>query len=129
MELEALEEAFPEIKEAGATLVVISPQRKEHLRQMAKKHHLTYDLIEDKGNAVAREFGLVFTLPDYLRELYLTFGIDLERFNGDDSWTLPIPARFVIDNNSVIRAVDADPDYTIRPEPGKTIEILKQIQR
>lgn len=127
MELEALQEVLPDITAIGANLVAVSPQRIQHLRQMAKKHNLTFDVLMDKGNKVARQFGLVYTLPDYLRELYLKFGIDLQRFNGDNSWTLPIPARFIIDQDSVIRSVDADPDYTTRLEPSKTVEKLRAL--
>jgi peroxiredoxin len=65
-----------------------------------------------------------FTLPDDLREIYLKFGIDLARGNDDGTWRLPVPARFVIDRQSVIRAVDADPDDTRRSEPARTVEIL-----
>jgi len=77
---------------------------------------------------VAEAYGLAFTLPDDLQALYLKLGIDLARGNGDGTWRLPIPARFVIDRQGVIRAVDADPDYTRRPEPARTIEILRGLQ-
>jgi peroxiredoxin len=86
-------------------------------------------MLRDAGNQVARQFGLVFTLPPDLRELYRKFGIDLTRANGDESWTLPMPARFVIDSTGVIRAVDVDPDYTSRPEPSKTIADLQALGR
>jgi peroxiredoxin len=76
---------------------------------------------------VAEAFGLVFTLHDDLRAIYLKFGIDLARGNGDGTWRLPIPARFVIDRHGVVRAVDADPDYTRRSEPARTVEILRAL--
>ncbi len=128
MELEALQEVWPQIKEAGATLASISPQREQYLHQMAKRHNLTFDILRDKGNEVAAQFGLRFTLPGYLQQLYRKFGTDFERFNGDNSWTLPIPARFIILQDSTIAAADADPDYTVRPEPNKTVEALKAMQ-
>jgi peroxiredoxin len=128
MELEALQEVWPHIKEAGATLVAISPQREQYLHQMAKRHNLTFEILRDKGNEVAAQFGLRFTLPEYLEELYRKLGSDLERFNGDDSWTLPMPARFIILQDSIIAAADADPDYTVRPDPSKTVEALKAMQ-
>jgi peroxiredoxin len=78
---------------------------------------------------VAAQFGLRFSLPDYLREIYRTFPLDLEKFNGDPSWTLPIPARFVIDQQGIIRAAESDPDYTTRPEPDDTLEALRAISR
>lgn len=83
--------------------------------------------MSDEGNQTASRFGLVFKLPDDLREIYAEFGIDLERFNGDDSWTLPMPARFVVGPEGVIHHVDVEPDYTIRPEPGDLIEIIKAL--
>jgi peroxiredoxin len=76
---------------------------------------------------VAEAYGLVFTLPDDLREIYLKFGIDLAQGNGDGTWRLPIPARFVIDRQGIVRAVDADPDYTRRPEPAQTVAALRAL--
>jgi peroxiredoxin len=127
MELAALQEVLQDIMDAGAQLVAISPQRKEHISQMKKKNNLTFDILTDKENKVSEQFGLVYRLPDYLKELYMQFGIDLARFNGDDSWTLPVPARFIIDQSSIIQSVDADPDYTIRPEPDEIIEKLRNL--
>ena len=80
-----------------------------HLRGPARSR-------QSRGRAV----GLVFTLPEELQKIYAKFGIDLPTGNGDGTWRLPIPARFVIDRAGVIRAVDADPDYTRRPEPAQT---------
>jgi len=66
-------------------------------------------------------------LPPDLREIYLTFGIDLVKANGDASWTLPMPARFVVDRGGIVRFADVDPDYTRRSEPARTIEVLKTL--
>ena len=128
MELEALQQSLAEIRAAGANVVAVSPQREAYLRQMADKNHLEFDLLRDEGNVVAEQFGLVFSLPADLREVYTTFGVDLARFNGDDSWTLPMPGRFVIDQRGIIRHVDVDPDYTIRPDPAETVAVLKSLR-
>jgi peroxiredoxin len=94
-------------------------------RETTEPKPLTFEALRDFGNRVAEEYGLVFTLPDAAREIYLRLGIDLARGNGDGTWRLPIPARLVIDGDGTIRAVDADPDYTRRPEPAHTVEILR----
>lgn len=96
---------------------------------MVEQKRLTFDVLSDRGNSIARQFGLVFTLPDDLRQLYRKFGADLQKFNGDDSWTLPLPGRFIIDRDSTIRGADVNPDYTIRPEPSRTIELLRNLPR
>jgi len=96
-------------------------------RQIVVKHQLAFPVLLDQGNAVAKQFGLVFTLPDYLKTLYLSFGTDLGRFNGDETWTLPMPARYVIAREGIIRAADINPDYTVRPDPAKTIADLQAL--
>ena len=83
-----------------------------------------YELLIDRGNEVARRFGLVFALPDEIRDIYRTFGNDLELANGDASWTLPMPARYVVDRQGVVRAADVHPDYTRRTEPAETVAAL-----
>ena len=128
MELEALQESLQEIQATGATLVAVSPMREPYLRKMAEKNHLEFDLLRDEGNVVSAKFGLVFRLPDDLIELYKTFGADLVRFNGDDSWTLPMPARFVIDQKGILRHADVNADYTVRPDPSETIAVLKNLR-
>ncbi len=90
---------------------------------------LSFELLRDLGNHVAEAYSLVFTLPEDLRVIYLALGIDLARGNGDGTWRLPIPARFVIDRQGFVRAVDADPDYRRRSEPARTVEILAGLSR
>jgi len=92
---------------------------------MSQRHKLAFDILSDPGNRVASEFGLTFKLPEDLREIYGKFGIDLKKYDGDESWTLPMPARFVIDLSGAVRAVDVDPDYTLRPEPAETVRVLE----
>ena len=61
--------------------------------------------------------------------IYRAFGIDLPKCNGEDSWTLPMPGRLVIDRDGTVRAVDVDPDYTVRPEPAKTLADVRALAR
>ena len=125
MELEALQEVATDIYNLDASIAVISPQLEKYSKQIVKKHQLSFNVLSDKGNQVASLFGLTFSLPSDLRELYASFGIDLERFNGDDLWSLPMPARFIVDQKGKIINSEVNPDYTQRPEPSEIVEILK----
>ena len=111
----------------GADLVAISPQLTKFSRKLANAKKLTFNILSDAGNRVAGKFGLVYTLPEDLKKIYLRFGIDLTKTNGDDSWTLPLAARFIIDREAVIRYAEIDADYTVRPDPAHTREALKSI--
>jgi peroxiredoxin len=107
---------------------VVSPQLEKFSKQVSKKHNLSFSVLCDQGNRVASQFGLTFSLPDDLSKLYASFEIDLERFNGDDSWSLPMPSRFIIDQQGTVINAEINPDYTIRPEPSDIIEILKSFR-
>ena len=103
------------------------PQRPEFLKQMREKHSLNFEILRDEANGYAGKMGLRYTLPDYLQEVYMKFPIDLPRVNGEPSWTLSMPARYVVKQDGIIAAADFDPDYTVRPEPQKILADLKEI--
>ena len=94
---------------------------------MATQLKLTFPILWDERLKVGEAFGLAFTLPDDLKTVYLGFGNDLAVRNGDPSWRLPVPARFVIDARGIVRSVQADPDYTHRPEPETTVDALRKV--
>ena len=91
---------------------------------MVARHSLQFDLLHDAGNEYAMQLGLRFTVPPALKEVYSSIGLDLPAFNGDDSWALPMPGRFVVDGGGIVPAAQVDTDYTRRPEPEKTLADL-----
>lgn len=126
MELQALEASLPAFRALGASLVAISPQTAANSRKSVRENALSFPILSDPRNDVAAMFGLRFTLPDYLVELYKTLKNDLPAFNGDPSWTLPMPARYVIASDGTILYAEVNPDYTRRPEPEDMIPALRR---
>ncbi|MEA5574630.1 peroxiredoxin-like family protein [Calothrix sp. UHCC 0171] len=127
LELRALQQALPQIKACGGTLVAISPQTPDNSLSTVEKNELTFAVLSDIGNQVARQFGLVFTIPEALRPIYQGFGINLPASNGDETFELPIPATYVVNTDSVIVHAFVNPDYTQRQNPEEIITILKEI--
>ena len=125
LELAALQRALPQIEALGARLVAISPETPDKSLSTREKNDLAFDVLFDKSNAVAQSYGLVFTLSEELRPIYAKFGIDLPAYNGDDSFTLPIPATYVIGRDGKILYSFADADYTRRLEPGEIVKALE----
>ena len=123
-QLEAMSLLAPQIEQIGASLVAISPQTVQQSFFMVDQHKLRFPLLSDAGNQVARQFGLVYRVPDDQQAIYRRAFVNLPFANGDDSWELPIPATFVIDHDNSILYASADEDYTQRPEPQ---EILQQL--
>jgi len=125
MELQALQEALPAVRQMSANLVAISPQSAVNGRKSRRTNGLDFPILSDPGNETAAAFGLRFALPDYLIKLYKSLKNDLPGFNGDTSWTLPMPGRFVISRDGVIRYAEVNPDYTHRPEPEDVLLALR----
>ncbi|MGY3590613.1 peroxiredoxin [Bradyrhizobium sp. USDA 4341] len=126
MELQALEAAKPEFDRYGASLVAISPQTAPNSRKSVRQNKLSFPILSDVKGQIGDAFGLRFHLPDYLVELYKQLKNDLPTFNDDPSWTLPMPARYVIGQDGVILYSEVNPDYTRRPEPEDMIAVLQQ---
>ena len=93
-------------------------------RKSIRTNGLDFPILSDPGNETAAAFGLRFALPGYLVDLYKSLKNDLPAFNGDTSWTLPMPGRFVVGQDGVIRYAEVNPDYTHRPEPADMLAVL-----
>jgi peroxiredoxin len=126
VEVRALMGVLDEIRGLGADLVAITPELPDEMTTMQEKHDLKFQVLSDVGNAVARQYGLVWTLPERVRAFYAKIGLDLHRANGDDSWELPIPGNFVIARDGTILDAFADPDYRIRQEPADVVAALRR---
>ena len=88
---------------------------------------LPFEILSDSGNQTAQLYGIKYQMPQDLVSVYKQFGLKVDAHNGDDSWTLPIPARLIIDQAGIIRYAEIHPDYTERPEPEDTLAALKAI--
>jgi peroxiredoxin len=123
-----LQAVYGDVRALGAEIVVLSPELPSFSAELAARHKLAFPILSDHGLAIAKAFGLAFTLPDDLKDVYLNvFKNDLAKRNGEPSWQLPMPARFVIDRGGVIRSAEVDPDYTVRPEPEETVAFLRTL--
>lgn len=127
LELKAFQDVLPEITQLGAQLIAISPNLPDKSLSSIEKHALSFQVLSDVQNKVARQFGLVYTLDEKLQPLYKQMGIDLPEFNGDESYELPLPATYIVDTNGMIQLAFADADYTKRLDPDTVIEKLKEL--
>lgn len=127
-EVKVLNNIYPQIQETGADLVVISPQSFSRTEKQANEIRLQYNMLVDEDNKTGKAFGLVYEMPQYLKDLYGgKFGNNIQEINEGSAWELPIPARFVIGQDGKISDVQTDPDYRFRPEPVETVTFLKNL--
>ncbi|WP_331774517.1 peroxiredoxin-like family protein [Sulfurospirillum sp. 1612] len=125
LELKALQERNDEFKALGAQLIAISPQTPDASLSTQEKHNLQFEVLSDAQNTVAKSYGLVFSLAQELRPIYLSFGIDIPASNEEESYELPMPATYVINKEKTIIFSYVNEDYTKRCEPQDIIDIIK----
>ncbi len=124
-QMEAMNLILPQIEQAGATLVAISPQTVKQSFFMHDQHKLRFPLLSDAGNRVARQFGLTYRVPSLQEAVYRRAFVNLPFTNGDESWELPIPATYILDRDGTILYASANEDYTERPEPSEIVRLLR----
>lgn len=129
LDLSALEQARAGIEARGASLVAISQQTHANSRKSQRQNGLGFPILGDSGGEVGAQFGVRWTLPEYLRQVQKALGADVTQFNGEESWTLPMPARYVIGQDGVIAYAEVNADYTHRPEPSAIFPLLDRLSR
>ena len=116
-----------DIRALGGNLVAISPQMPGINLKLIQEKGYGFDILFDAENTYTDQLNLKFVLPPQLQKIYGGGGIELPKFSGDDSWSLPMPARFVIDAGGTVRYSEVNPDYTRRPEPEETLAAMKAL--
>ncbi len=124
MELRALQEILPEIKDIKASLVAISPETPDNSLTTSEKNELKFIVLSDIDNHVARKIGLIFQMPEDLREVYHSFNLDVPKHNGNFDYELPMPATYVVDKDRTIIYAFVSEDYTERANPSEILKML-----
>ena len=127
IQLRAYQAVLPEIAGLGARLVAVSPQLRDGSLSTVEANGLTFDVLSDVGNAVARSFGLVWSLPEEMRDALRSNDKALPGINGDDSWELPVPATYVITRDGYVALAALDVDYRSRLEPDAILAALGSV--
>ncbi len=122
-----MQRSLPEFQKYNAQLLSLSPILPELSAGLKKKYQLDFEILSDIGNTVAKKYGLVFTLAESLQPIYNGFGIDIPSSNGDDSYTLPLPATYIIDKSGIIKVAAMEVDYTLRLDPEDIISELQKL--
>ena len=129
LQLHAWQQHASELKRLGAALVAISPQTPDHSMDTIERNALAYTVLSDSKLDAANGFGIAFTLPPELIDLYASAGTDIPVLNGNAQWVLPIPATYVIDPTGRIRFAHVELDYRERIEPHSVIAIIENARR
>jgi len=128
-ELEALEEINSKVQSLGAEIIAISPEDQDHVKETKQKTGVSFKVYTDQASSYAKSLSLAHTLPESLQEIYLKFGVNVEKHNGESLFDLPIPSTLIIDQNKEIKYVFADGDYTERSNPKTLIEVIENIKK
>ncbi|MGA7859904.1 MAG: peroxiredoxin-like family protein [Terracidiphilus sp.] len=120
-ELEAWRDLYGQLREHNALFVAIGPQSQRQSDFMAGQHGLPFPVLTDTENAIAEKFGLVYTVPAYHRDYYLSILVNIPFVNGEKSWRLPLPGTYVLSREGRVVFAEAHADFRVRPEPDEAL--------
>ena len=93
------------IRSLGADLMAISPELPDNTLTMAEKHAIPIDVLSDATSEVIKKYRLWYAVPAEVKALYQEkFGLNMEKYNGEGRWELPVPATYVLDRGGIVRA-------------------------
>ncbi|MFT6715949.1 MAG: peroxiredoxin [Saprospiraceae bacterium] len=128
VDLANLNHYVKDIEALGANLFAISPERAPYSKKIVAVQKLKFAILEDSNNSIAQQFGLKYQVTDELKDLYRSgFNVNLKQYHGNDEWSLPMPARYLIDQDGIVQYAEAKADYRERPDPDDLITALKSI--
>ena len=129
LELRAYQQALPRIVAEGGALIAITPETPDNSLDTAQKNDLAFPVLSDANGALAAALGIRFELSEPIKALYAKFGHALPERNGDGSWTLPVPATYVVERDGRIAFAHVDPDYRSRAEPSAVVGALRRLRQ
>jgi peroxiredoxin len=128
LQLKIYQETLPRIEAMGASLLAVSPNIPDHSLSMKEKHALSYEVLSDFDNQIAKQYKIVFSQSDAVADMGKKVGVDIAAFNGVAKREIPVPATFIIDRQGIIRFTFGNGDYTKRVEPQTVLDALASLQ-
>ena len=113
-----------QIKAHGATTVSIMPETAEFTAKVSAGVGDAFKVLSDFDNSYSRTLGLTIWLGDRVRELYLSHGLRLDKYQANNGWFVPIPATYVVGQDGRILARYVDPDFRNRMDVEDLIAAL-----
>jgi peroxiredoxin len=118
---------LPQLTGRGTGLVAISPQAPDRSLSIQEKHDLSFTVVSDPSNAIARGLGILTQPSDEARAAQLQLGLDLTAVNADGTVALPMPTVVITDVGHIVRWIDVHSDYSTRTEPAQILSALDRL--
>ncbi|KIJ34437.1 hypothetical protein M422DRAFT_35090 [Sphaerobolus stellatus SS14] len=128
LELRALEKLLPEFTAKGTTLVAVSPELPDQAIVTSQKNEITFPILSDVGNGLARQLNIVFKQPERIKDIWaLRGGVDWQARYGDESLEVPVPGTILVDKTGTVRNVHLDPNWRKRLEPTTVLTWIDEL--
>lgn len=116
-----------ELTRRGVALIAVSPQRPDGSLTMRERQQLSFDVVSDPGNQIARGLGVLFEPGADAVAAQAELGLVVAEGNADGTGALPMPTVAIVDAAGTLRWIDVHPDYTTRTEPSAILAALDDV--
>ncbi len=127
LDMRALAKIEPDIRRLGTQLVSIMPETAKFTKKSTTDSGFPFPILSDVDLSYALSLGLVFWIGAEVKQLYAEIGVDLERFQGNRNYFLPMAAKFIVGRDGIVKARQVNVDFRLRMEPDAILEALAQL--
>jgi peroxiredoxin len=122
--IQQLQDSLQLLSAKGAYVIAVTPETKKNINKTIQKTRASFSIVQDKGYSIMKDYKVNYTLDDATVEKYKSFGLDLNKSNGNTDHVLPVPATYVINQSGKIAFVHFNKDYTRRASVNDIMQVL-----
>jgi peroxiredoxin len=124
IELRTIADFHEALQARGAQVVSIMPDRQQFFDELRTATGNAITILTDIDNGYALSLGLVIWVGERVKVLMKGRGFELNSYQGNDGWYVPVPATFVLARDGRIVARNVDPDFRKRMEIDEILSAL-----
>ena len=128
LELQSLAAIYNAIEQLGARVVSIMPDSAQFTSGYVTQNDLPFPILSDIDLGYSFSLGLIFWVGAEIQKLYEEVGVELEKYHGNQSYFLPMVAKFIVGRDGLVKARQVNTEFRERMEPEAIITTLRALR-
>ncbi len=112
--LSKLQDSIQLITDKGASVIAITPEKPEFIKETSEKYNDAFKIIYDQDLSIMNDYEVRFTVDKGTVRKYKFGGINLDKHNGETGAQLPVPATYIVNQDRKISYVYFNQNYKER---------------
>lgn len=123
---QALARLHTRVQAEGGDIVAVTPELQFYTARHKDGAKADFRFLSDIDSGYALSLNLAIWVGEEMQTFMSSIGRDLNSYQGNPSWFLPIPATFVVARDGTVIARFVDPDYRRRMDVEDVVAAVQK---